>query len=70
MFADRDDGYPVTFFHIGRYFQKPVQMHVVEEGMAREIVYSPDYFDIPADSIARQLPPDAGFVGFRLQESR
>jgi glucans biosynthesis protein len=70
LFTDRNDGYPVTFFHIGRYFQKPVQMHVVEEGMAREIVYSPDYFDMPADSIARRLPPDAGFVGFRLQESR
>ena len=24
--------FPVTFFHLGRYFQKPVRMHVIENG--------------------------------------
>src|SRR3546814_20075115 len=44
-------------------------MHALEHGAAREILYSPDYFDMPADSVARQLPEDSGFAGFRLQES-
>src|SRR3546814_1451222 len=44
-------------------------MHALEEGAAREILYSPDYFEMPKDSIARKLPEDSGFAGFRLQES-
>ncbi|MDE2018229.1 MAG: glucan biosynthesis protein D, partial [Hyphomicrobiales bacterium] len=62
--------YPATFFHLGTYFRKPVRMHVVEGGAAREILYDPAYFDMPADSIARKLPQGAGFAGFRFQEAR
>ena len=65
--------YPATFFHLGRFFGKSVKMHALENGpdgrSAREILYSPDYFEMPADSVARQLPEDSGFAGFRLQES-
>ena len=60
--------FPVTFFHLGRYFQKAVRMHIVEAGKAREIIYREDYFDMPADSPAKQLPKGAGFAGFRFQE--
>ncbi len=70
LFADGSGTYPATFFHLGTFFQKSVKMHVVEGERAREILYSPDYFDMPADSIARQMPADSGFAGFRLQESR
>jgi glucans biosynthesis protein len=69
LFADGSGAYPVTFFHLGEYFRKSVKMHVVADGAAREIAYSPDYFDMPADSIARGLPKDSGFAGFRLQEA-
>ncbi|WP_193369110.1 glucan biosynthesis protein [Pelagibius marinus] len=65
--------YPATFFHLGRFFGKSVKMHALASGPggmeAREILYSPDYFEMPADSIARRLPEDSGFAGFRLQES-
>lgn len=71
-FRAADDGmggaYPVTFFHLGQYFQKSVRMHVVREGRAREVLYSPALFRMPDDSPARQLPPDSGFAGFRFQE--
>lgn len=70
LWADGPSSWPVTFFHLGRYFQKPVQMHVVEDGKAREIVYDESYFEMPADSPARELPSGAGFSGFRFQESR
>ncbi|MDJ1158347.1 glucan biosynthesis protein D [Chelatococcus sp. SYSU_G07232] len=70
LFADGPGPYPVTFFHLGRFFQTPVRMHVVAEGKAREIVYEDDYFDMPADSPAHLLPRNAGFAGFRFQESR
>jgi len=70
LFAEGPGSYPATFFHLGRYFGKSVKMHALKEGSAREILYSPDYFEMPADSIARELPEDSGFAGFRLQESR
>lgn len=70
LFADGPSLYPVTFFHVGQFFQKSVKMHVLKQGVAREIFYSPDYFSMPKNSIARQLPENTGFAGFRLQESR
>jgi periplasmic glucans biosynthesis protein len=70
LFADGPGVYPVTFFHLGQFFQKSVKMHSLEAGQAREILYSPNYFDMPADSIARKLPKDSGFAGFRLQEAK
>jgi periplasmic glucans biosynthesis protein len=70
LFANGPGVYPATFFHLGRYFPTAVRIYAVEQGMAREVLYSPDYFDMPADSIARRLPPNSGFAGFRFQESR
>lgn len=70
LFADGPGLYPVTFFHLGRLFQAPVRMYAVEGATARELIYDPAYFDMPADSPARQLPRGAGFAGFRIQESR
>ncbi|APF38346.1 glucan biosynthesis protein D [Chelatococcus daeguensis] len=70
LFADGPGQFPVTFFHLGRYFQSPVRMHVVANGKAREIVYDERYFDMPADSPAHELPAGSGFAGFRFQESR
>lgn len=64
--------FPLTFFHLGRYFQTPVHMHLLDATgqQAREILYNPAYFDMPADSPARELPSGAGFAGFRFQESQ
>lgn len=70
LWANGPSPWPVTFFHLGRYFQKPVRMHVLDAGKAREIVYDESYFEMPADSPARDLPTGAGFAGFRFQESR
>lgn len=62
--------FPVTFFHLGRFFQKPVEIHLVDGNQARPVIYDQAYFDMPADSVARQLPKGAGFAGFRFQEAR
>ncbi|MCX2725668.1 glucan biosynthesis protein [Roseibium salinum] len=59
-------GVPLQFFHLGRFFKEPVTLHEVRDGEAREILYSPDYFDIPDDNPARELPSDIGFAGFRV----
>lgn len=70
LWADGPGVFPVTFFHLGQFFQKSVKLHAVRDGQARDVLYSEDYFDMPADSIARGLPNSAGFAGFRFQESR
>jgi glucans biosynthesis protein len=68
LFADGP--LPVTFFHLGKYFQDPVKIFAVEKGQAREVVYDQGYFDMPAGSPARRLPKGLGFAGFRVQEPR
>jgi glucans biosynthesis protein len=70
LFAQGPGNFPVCFFHLGKFFPKPVRIHVVADGTAREIVYRESYFDMPAESIAHKLPTGAGFAGFRIQEHR
>jgi periplasmic glucans biosynthesis protein len=70
LFAEGPGRFPISFFHLGMFFQKAVEMHVVSAGQSREIIYDPDMFDMPEDSLARQLPKGAGFAGLRIQEAR
>jgi glucans biosynthesis protein len=70
LYANGPGQYPISFFHLGKFFPKAVAMYVVEQGQAREIIYDPDYFEMPADSPARHLPKGAGFAGLRVQEAR
>ena len=70
LYADGPGRFPVTFFHLGMFFQKSIQMNVVEGAQARTIIYDTAYFNMPPDSIARQLPDGVGFAGFRFQEPR
>ena len=70
LFAEGPGQFPVTFFHLGLFFQKSVRMHVVDGGTSRQIVYDQSYFDMPADLPGRELPKGAGFAGLRIQEAR
>ncbi|WPZ34463.1 glucan biosynthesis protein D [Thalassobaculum sp. OXR-137] len=70
VFADGSGTYPATFFHVGRYFPRGVKVHTLQDGFARVVRYSPELFDMPADSVAKQLSGDVGFAGFRFQEAR
>jgi glucans biosynthesis protein len=70
LFADGPNRFPVSFFHLGMFFQKAVEMYVVDAGSAREIIYDQSYFAMPVDSIAKKLPQGAGFAGLRIQEAR
>src|SRR5882757_2567598 len=57
---------PVAFFHLSRYSGDPVVLHAVEGGKAREILYSPDYFDYGASGLDPKALADLGFAGFRM----
>ena len=71
LYADGSGVYPITFKMVGQFFTKTVRMYAVAAGQAREILYSPDYFDMPADHVARQLGQEpSAFAGFWVEESR
>ncbi len=70
LFANGPGRFPVSFFHLGMFFRKAVEMHVVSAGRSRQIIYDLDMFEMPVDSPARQLPKGAGFAGLRVQEAR
>lgn len=57
----------VRFFLLRRYAPTPIAVHVVENGQAREILYSNRLFSMPEDSPARRIEGDkGGFAGFRV----
>jgi glucans biosynthesis protein len=58
--------YTVRFFHMGKLFQVPVKMHVVNDGMAREVLYSRRLFNFGKESFVASLPDNLGFAGFRV----
>src|SRR5258707_1942356 len=74
LYGDAQPGvFPITFMFVGHYFPKTVRMYAVEKGseLAREIIYDPDYFEIPTGNVARRLP--AGpfcFAGFLVREAK
>ncbi len=67
LWGDVPEAAKVRFFFPGRYFKEPVQINVVEDGMARELKFSLDLFDMPADHPARQLTK-GGFAGFAVMD--
>lgn len=70
MFLAPGMRFPVTFFHLGMFFRKSVEMNIVENGQSRALKYDPSLFDMPANSMGRRVPEGAGFAGFRVQEPR
>ncbi|QPM90540.1 glucan biosynthesis protein [Pseudooceanicola algae] len=59
---------PVQFFFPGMYFPEPVHIYALNDGMAREVPFSVDYFQIPEANPARALDQTEGFAGFRVQD--
>lgn len=64
-----DDGsgpFPIRMFHLHKYAPSPVKLHVVSDGMAREVRYKARMFDYRGTDIGDKLPDDIGFAGFRV----
>ena len=71
LYGESAGAYPVTFMHVGQFFPKTVRMHAVADGQAREILYDQSLFDMPADSVAKQLPAQpSAFAGFWVREAK
>ena len=68
LFTNNTGRFPVSFFHLGKFFPKAVAMNLVDKGEARKIIYDPSYFDMPDNSPAHDLQKGAGFAGFKIHE--
>jgi len=67
LWADARSPFRIEFFHLGMQFRRPVAMHEVVDGVAREIAYDPASFDLSRSGLdPSKLPSDLGFAGFRL----
>jgi len=67
LWTGQDDKFLAQFFHMGLYFKKPVTMHEVADGKAREIKYNASMFDYGKSGLGKaKLPETLGFAGFRL----
>ena len=66
LWAGQGDRSPVQFFFPGMYFKDPVHIYAVENGVAREVPFSLDLFDIPEGNPAKGLTRTEGFAGFRV----
>jgi periplasmic glucans biosynthesis protein len=62
--------FPVSFFHLDKFVTLPVSIHAISDGTAREIRYSPRYFDYDGTGLAQKLPADLGFAGFRVMDGQ
>jgi periplasmic glucans biosynthesis protein len=65
----RGTPFEVTPFHLGQFFPRPVRLHAVAGGQARELIYDRAMFRMPENSPARRMPDDAGYAGFRVHEA-
>jgi periplasmic glucans biosynthesis protein len=70
LWANGPGNYPVRFFHLNKYADVPVRIFAVDGGTAREIRYSPRYFNFGGTGFAKKLPADLGFSGFRIMNGR
>ncbi|MBW7470084.1 glucan biosynthesis protein [Marinobacter sp. M216] len=66
LWAGQSLPFRVQLFHLGLYFQTPVRIHEVQEGMAWPLEYHPDYFKYEGEQPLGKLPRDLGFAGFRI----
>ncbi|HTJ96049.1 MAG TPA: glucan biosynthesis protein D, partial [Rhodocyclaceae bacterium] len=56
-----------SFFHLGLFFNHPVQLYELKNGYAQEIAYDPAMFDYGKSGLqGASLPQDLGFAGVRI----
>ncbi len=64
----RDEGLPfqVQLFHPGLYYDRSVQVNVVDDGHAENVGFSPSYFHYGKNDFGDRIPGDVGWAGLRI----
>ncbi|HUZ74227.1 MAG TPA: glucan biosynthesis protein [Stellaceae bacterium] len=70
LWRDGPRRFPVRFFHLDKFVALPVRISAIADGAAREILYSPRFFDYDRTGLQSKLPVDLGFSGFRVMAGK
>jgi glucans biosynthesis protein len=64
----RDEGLPfqVQLFHPGLYFERSIEVNVVDADGVKPFPYSTALFDYGKNKFASKIPSDIGFAGLRI----
>lgn len=62
--------FSVEFFHLDNNSRAPVEINIVDHGRTRRLVYDAHMFTYPKPGLAKRLPNDLGYSGFRLHDRR
>lgn len=65
---DDDSKFRAELFHLGLYFDTPIQIYQLKDGEVDTVKYSGSLFDYGKSKLkSKKLPDDLGFAGFRMQ---
>jgi periplasmic glucans biosynthesis protein len=66
LWRDKALPFQVQFFHPGLYYDRTVQVNVVDDSGAHPVPFSPTRFDYGKNDFADRIPPDIGYAGLRI----
>jgi glucans biosynthesis protein len=66
LWHDEGSAFQVQLFHPGLYFDRSVQVHVVDGGVAQPLPFSTRFFDYGKNTFTDRIPPDVGYAGIRI----
>ncbi len=66
LWKDGKSKFNVQFFHPGLYYDRAVEMHVIEGKTVRPILFNPSQFDYGKNDFASRVPQNLGYAGFRV----
>ncbi|WP_236951440.1 glucan biosynthesis protein [Ketogulonicigenium robustum] len=69
LFQDQGNASPVQMFFPGKFFKSPVRIFTLQDGLAHEVNFALDMFDIPSGNPAEGLTNTHGFAGFRVMDA-
>jgi glucans biosynthesis protein len=58
--------FTVQFFHPGLFYNRSVNVNVVDATGVHPVPFSPSYFDYGRNDFASRVPQDLGYAGFRI----
>jgi glucans biosynthesis protein len=66
LWRDRGLPFEVQFFHPGLYYDRSVQVRVVEGGEVFDVPFDPERFHYGKNDFGERIPRDVGYAGLRV----
>ncbi|QID19739.1 glucan biosynthesis protein G [Nitrogeniibacter mangrovi] len=66
LWRDAGARFEVQLIPAGAYYRRPVKINLVDASGAKPLPFRKDYFVSDNDALARRLPANLGFAGFKL----